>query len=324
MTKMKANYAARIAAVLIAAVSSGTIYAAYNVIDTPAVITMDGPTLFTASGPDVTNVWTGKITGTGPAIIEGGGTVAFANSANDYTGGTLVSNAVFRLDADGCAGAGAITGAVDTAHVFVDCANVPNDIFFLTGASSTSYMAPGAYPAAGQNLIFPLCSDVTFKGIVSFKGQAHIFSGTSPISVSSVTMTFEKGLTNSSTLWMYPVSGSKFVFKDRYVSTERSRARMGGKSSGQGSFEFCASSNVLYRLDSYNADFNFKAKDVFPDTVFCYENGNVDMCKTYLNGFDQTVAGFAWQNPAPVESSTGLCFTSEDDPATVRIVGCEL
>ena len=72
----------------------------------------------------VTNVYAGRISGTGPVVIKGGGTVAFSNPENDYTGGTIVSNAVFRLDADGCAGSGAITGAVDTAHVFFNCSVV--------------------------------------------------------------------------------------------------------------------------------------------------------------------------------------------------------
>jgi autotransporter-associated beta strand protein len=59
---------------------------------------MTGPTIFTA-GKGETNVYSGVISGTGPAIIEGGGTVAFSNPGNTYSGGTIVSNAVFRIDA---------------------------------------------------------------------------------------------------------------------------------------------------------------------------------------------------------------------------------
>ena len=46
----------------------------------------------------------------------------------------MVSNAVFRLDADGCADGGAITAAVNTAHIYKNCANslcfviIPEDI----------------------------------------------------------------------------------------------------------------------------------------------------------------------------------------------------
>ena len=77
---------------------------------------LDGPTLFSAEA-GTTNVYSGVISGVGPAIIEGGGTVAFSNPNNSYIGGTIVSNAVFRLDADGCAGASTITAAVNKAHI---------------------------------------------------------------------------------------------------------------------------------------------------------------------------------------------------------------
>lgn len=73
--------------------------AANGAVD-PKPYPMTGPTIFTAAAGE-TNVYSGLISGTGPAIIEGGGTVAFSNAGNTYTGGTIVSNAVFRLDADG-------------------------------------------------------------------------------------------------------------------------------------------------------------------------------------------------------------------------------
>ena len=49
----------------------------------------------------------------------------------------MVSNAVFRLDADGCADGGAITAAVNTAHIYMNCANslcrviIPEGIGFV-------------------------------------------------------------------------------------------------------------------------------------------------------------------------------------------------
>ena len=61
---------------------------------------MTGQTDFIAEA-GVTNVYTGLISGTGPAVVKGGGTVAFAHAHNTYTGGTRIENAVFRLDADG-------------------------------------------------------------------------------------------------------------------------------------------------------------------------------------------------------------------------------
>ena len=103
------NKKTTIAVAFVAAFAVRAIHAEYNVIDTD--FPMSGPTAFTA-GAGVTNVYSGLISGTGPAIIGGGGTVVFSHADNTYTGGTTVNDAVFRLDADGCAGSGAITAAV--------------------------------------------------------------------------------------------------------------------------------------------------------------------------------------------------------------------
>ena len=324
---MNKNLAAHFAAVLIAVVSADTLHAAYNVIDTPAVITMDGPTLFTASGQDVTNVWTGKITGTGPAIIEGGGTVAFANSANDYTGGTLVSNAVFRLDADGCAGTGAITGAINTAHVFINCENVPNDLRFLSSPYNTSYMKPGAYPASQQNLLFPLQSSVTIEGEVSFAHYGMLYDSTSPAMVSPLpTVTYKKGVSvEEAYLYLCPLG--RMIFEGPYkgsAPTYANSVALGYKYNAYGAMEFHASSNVAYRVSLYDADLDFRAVDAFPETLFYYENCGNDYCKMLLNGNDQTILGVCMKSSlTPGETAKGMCITS-DAPATVRIIGCKM
>ena len=54
------------------------------------------------------------------------------NPGNTYSGGTIVSNAVFRLDAVGSAGSGAITASVIQAHIFVNCSKLTNDCYFGT------------------------------------------------------------------------------------------------------------------------------------------------------------------------------------------------
>ena len=299
----------------------GTLRAAYNEIDT--AFPMTGPADFIAEA-GVTNVYTGLISGTGPAVIKGGGTVAFSNPNNTYTGGTLISNAVFRLDADGCAGTGAITGAVNSAHVFMNCANVPNDMVFMQGYSTKTQLDPSGYPAAGQCFILPLQSDVTVKGHVKLNGASYLFNETSPAIVSAPTVTYEKGISNSS--YIFTVPKGRMIFKGRYISTYNSQSRLGSISGAQGTMEFRASSNELWRLDYYNANLDFKAVDAFPKTFFHYEYGSDGCAKTYLNGNDQTVLGFSWgtdsSRPQSTENGTGQCWTSEDAPATIRITGC--
>ena len=97
MSSRKTAGVLQIALCAAAVFAFGTLRAEYNEIGTP--FQMTGSTDFIA-GAGVTNVYTGLISGTGPAVIKGGGTVAFSNANNTYTGGTIVSNAVFRLDAD--------------------------------------------------------------------------------------------------------------------------------------------------------------------------------------------------------------------------------
>lgn len=113
---------------------------------------LDGPTAFSAA-PGETKIYTGKISGTGPVIIDAGdpsigrgGTVVFTNPENDYTGGTLISNAVFRVDADGAAGGDPISivlgrqkvdgNWVNRGQLNVNCSSLANTINYLDRSPS--------------------------------------------------------------------------------------------------------------------------------------------------------------------------------------------
>ena len=309
---------------LAASFAAYTLHAEYNEISTD--FPMTGPTTFTAAS-GVTNVYTGLISGTGPAIIEGGGTVAFAHPNNTYTGGTTVNSAVFRLDADGCAGTAGITGTVETAHVYLNCANVPNDLIFNAGADNISLLAPGAYPAAKQYMLFPMRSEVSVKGLVAFNGQSYIYDSTSPALVSPYpTVTYEKGITNvhSKFTHLHLIPFGRMIFKGPYTAVGVVGGYFGYKNDAKGAIEFHASSNILWRANLFNANVDFRAVDAFPSTLFYYENGGDGYCKMILNGNDQTLLGFSWKTTVtPGESGKGQCITS-DAPATVRIKGCEM
>ena len=181
------------AAIAVAVAASLTAFGAED----PENYTISGFKFFSAS-PGETNVYSGVLSGTGYAIVEGGGTVAFSNPNNTYSGGTLVSNAVFRLDADGCAGSGAITAAVNTAHIFMNCANVPNNLYFAAGYSSDkTTLKIGEYPPANAIPLFPLVSSVTVSGTVYFNAAAKYIPGSSNIS-DARTVTFENDVTAAS------------------------------------------------------------------------------------------------------------------------------
>ena len=309
-------------AAVIAAFAMGTIHAAYNEINTP--FPMSGSTDFIAEA-GVTNVYTGIISGNGPAVIKGGGTVVFSNENNTYSGGTLVSNAVFRLDADGCAGIAAITGAVNTAHIFLNCANVTNDIRFLAGYSSKNLLAPEVYPDAGQYPLLPLQPAVTLFGEVSFGTHSALCDAFSPATVTP-TLIFMRGIKNSGYIRLY--SYGTIIFKDRFVSEYSGSSHFGFKSSATGLIEFQCSSNVVSVLNLYNADLALYAKDALPNTLVYFEYSRPARAKIYLNGSEQSIEGFCFSTQpgsnypaAATETSSGIALESPDNMTTVRITG---
>ena len=300
-------------------------FAANSINDVDYVL--DGPMVFAAS-PGYTNVYTGLISGTGPAIIEGGGTVAFSHANNTYTGGTIVSNAVFRLDADGCAGTGAITGAVNSAHIYLNCARVPNSFRFLAGyGNNASAQADGQYPPAGGCPIFPITSPVTVTGSVSFADTTIYTSGSSnKTTAQNPTVTYEGDFTVDAGKNLTMSTYGKTIFKGRYASdaSYNTRTQIGLNSSAQGSVEFHSPSNRIRSLITYNGKIYLYAKDAIPESqIFCeYGQSYFNM---YLNGFDQTVRSIQWSTeagyfPNPGETATYCCLLS-DDEATFRITG---
>ncbi len=294
-------------------------FAASGAVD-PTNYTLNEPKIFTAAAGE-TNVYSGIISGTSYAIVEGGGTVAFSNANNTYTGGTLVSNAVFRLDADGCAGTGAITGAVARAHIFVNCSIVSNDIFIVAHAGSSSALKPGAYPGNNQYMLFPMC-DVTFEGNVEFASYGRYYDFFDASAAYRPTVTYKKGIrvgNNYLHLWIK----GKMIFGDRFVVSDyANRSLFGTMSSGQGTIEFQASSNYLYQANLRNADVKLTGEDAFALTWMHYENGEASYCKTYLTGL-QSILGISWGTASASETSSGQCITSEA-PATLRITGCNM
>ena len=94
------------ATVAIAASLAGAAFAEDLVLTEPYPVTV-------ASG--ATTTISDKITGTGPLVVLGGGTVVLNNSGNDFTGGIIVSNGIVRADAAGSFGTGPITLEGDAA-----------------------------------------------------------------------------------------------------------------------------------------------------------------------------------------------------------------
>ena len=306
----------------VAAVSAS----AFSAVD-PENYTITGFKFFSAS-PGETNVYSGVLSGTGYAIVEGGGTVAFTNPNNTYSGGTLVSNAVFRLDANGCAGSGAITAAVNKAHIFMNCANVPNDLYFAEGYSTDkTNLQVGEYPPDNALPLFPLVSSVTVSGKVYFNKTSRYVPGSSKISAAR-TVTFENDFETASKADVSIYTYGTTIFNGKLTEAYTgSNTGIGGASSAKGSVVFNSASNKVTKLSTYNANFTFNAKDTLPETLFYFCYGSTGNYSIYdFNGNDQTFAGVIWSygdsHPSPSETSAGHRFrTTEGHPATVRFTG---
>lgn len=302
--------------------ASGAIYA--DNIDNQDYVLSGAMDFIAESG--VTNVYAGRITGTGPVVIKGGGTVAFSNPENDYTGGTIVSNAVFRLDADGCAGSGAITGAVDTAHVYMNCANVPNDIYFCQNYTSDSAaQTPTDYPNANSHPLYPLAESVLVSGnIFSLgSGQFCYTAGTSVSGFANRTVSFTGDFRAVNNGRIEVAAYGTTIFKGLYSSEYKNRMYLGKNYSAKGIIEFHCASNRINAASLSNADIYLKATDALPHTLLVYQNGDANYGRIFLCGNDQSFRGICWESPTPDELAAGQCWLSEERPSTVRITGCE-
>ena len=303
----------------------GTLRAAYNEIGT--AFPMTGLAEFIA-GSGVTNVYTGLISGTGPAVIKGGGTVVFSNPGNTYSGGTLVSNAVFRLDANGCAGSGAITAAVSSAHIFMNCTIVPNDLYFAEGYStSKTNLKPGEYPADKAIPLFSLVESATVSGKVYFKKTSRYI----PNRLSDTqTVIFENDVSTASNAELSLYAYGTTIFNGKLSENlVGNNILMGGASTATGTIVFNSQSNLVKKLATYNGNFALNARDALPDTLIFIRNSLEKSCSIFdLNGNDQTFSGVIWYNgttdppTTPNETSSGFRFrTTDGNPATLRLTG---
>ena len=109
-----------------------------------------------------------KITGTGPLVVLGGGTVALSNGENDFTGGIIVSNGIVRADAAGCFGTGPITlesdATVRTVELNANKGVFVNSITLKDKTTAKSYPAVKAMQSAtvsGNLSIDPSLADTT-------------------------------------------------------------------------------------------------------------------------------------------------------------------
>jgi autotransporter-associated beta strand protein len=100
------------------------------------------------------------LSGAGSLLIDGAGTVVL-NAANTYTGGTILNGGTLEIDANGTAGAGAISFASKAGTLRIDGAALSNPISgFIQGGDVIDL--PGLpYVSGGSATLNPRTQMVT-------------------------------------------------------------------------------------------------------------------------------------------------------------------
>ena len=259
-----------------------------------------------------------KITGTGPLVVLGGGTVALSNGENDFTGGIIVSNGIVRADAAGCFGTGPITlesdATIRQVQFNAKSATFSNSITLKDKTTSVNYPAVQALQT------------VTLKGTLSIDPDAsdmencyfHIMSGASGNTAPTLTIdgpvNVPDGRFTLNSFGSFRVNG-KMTVKRLYY---------GGSYNQTGTISVSNPSNSIYYIQLYDADVSCLATNVMRNSTFefAYDKGWGASGHGWLklNGHDQQFCYITSKdNSLSPTASTCLIQTGAQQPATITV-----
>ena len=171
--------------------------------------------------------YSGKISGEGTAVIETGGNTAvcvFSNGENSYSGGTIISNAAWRVTENGATGTGKITIGLQASYFLVagNATVIANEIEVMQ-SSNTSYQK--------GSIQMPLWHEVEFTGGI----RAH---GVLAVMPTRKANTYEGGMTvyncdvrcfeGASKMDFYPYGYGTNIFRKAWHCPSRGK-RFGGR-----------------------------------------------------------------------------------------------
>ena len=269
-----------------------------------------------ASG--VTTTISDKITGTGPLVVLGGGTVVLNNGDNDFTGGIIVSNGIVRADAAGSLGSGPITleGDATLRQVQFNANNATfsNSITLKDKTTSFDYPAVQALQSVTLKGTLTIDPDTPNMNLCYF----HVMSGASGNTAPTVTIDgpvdIPDGRFTLNSFGKFKVNG-KMTVKNLYY---------GGAFAQNGMISVSNPSNSIYYIQLYAADVSCLATNVMRNSVieFAYNvawgaNGHGWLL---LNGHDQQFSYITSKDNA-LAPTAGTCLisTGAQQPATITI-----
>ena len=287
-------------------------YAAAMVLSGPESINVPSGTTVTLSDP---------ITGTGPLVLTGGGTLALSNGENDFTGGIIVSNGIVRADAAGSFGTGPITlegdATVRTVELNANRGVFVNSITLkdkTTAKASPAVRATQSATVSGNLSIDPsLAADTEFW-----------------IATADTTTRFEvTGACNAGAARIGFTGNGKTALKGVVTAD---RCICGGSYSDNGNVEFwnrdnAISSVYLYAYDVYckNTNVLYKSYIFFDWNSGWGANGHGFV---FLSGYDQVFMRLHNRYlPAALDRDGYACAipltTSSEAHSVITLVGVE-
>ena len=290
----------------ISAVAAMALHGASSV-QTEGLDTTGGKTLEIASGN--TLEITGKITGDGLLTTSGTGTLVLSNPENDWTGGLKVGpGGHLTITAQGALGSGKlIVGSGD-----------PGYVTFAAGAAVFDNDID--YGRSGSEIIF--ATDTTLRGTVKIGNndcKMYAKAGVTGI-IEGILMTD----TSKNRPLVLDDNKGVIIFKGAidtriapiYITEWNGR-------SGGGVAYFCASGNRIKELRIGTMSYVCSNKNVLTEDTSISVNKNASASGTFdLNGYDQTIKGFALDSGVSALNSGSVSANIRSaEPATLTLKG---
>ena len=276
-----------------------------STVQTEGLDTTGGKTLEIASG-DTLEI-TGKITGSGLLTTSGSGTLVLSNSQNDWTGGLKVGNGgKLKITAQGALGTGKLT--------------------ISGGSGSAGYVtfaAPGAvfanaidYGRSGSEIVF--AADTTLAGTVKIGNNDSMMYANA-----GVTGIIEGVLTGShSRPFVLDKNKGTIIFKGTIDAPNVYMTEWNGGSAG-GVAYLCGSGNRIGSLRIGTMAYVCSNENVMTENTHISVNKNASASGVFdLNGYDQTIKGFALDSGVSALNSGSVSANIRSaEPATLTLKG---
>ena len=279
-----------------------------------------------------------KVTGDGRIVLLGGGTLILDNSANDFTGGVIVSNGILRADASGAFGTGPISlegfEQIRTVKFNAKKGVFPNDITLKDATSSETYPVLHAMQPA------VISGNVAIDETLAEKGTgSSLYFVIEKFTENNYTAMLElQGECNAGKGSVFLAGGSDYgpyqanwQFKGKITAAKLDAGTTVNRKSDVYLYN---SENEIKEIRLVSFNIHCAGENVFRDCSFWFYynwawGANRGQGKLYLNGNDQSVRYFSSKyavgaskiSVADNSSTAASDYYSGNRPATITFTG---